>query len=169
MKVTQTVSRDQLVTRLLKKVKAKISGNPKCHKQDCWIKLKNNQFADSLNELQEIEKKYNCKTPCCFAGHIVYEANFNYKQLLKDIDDNNSIEETAKEIIGKFSNHFWSYITSGDFGKKLGKTKQTELYIKLLDLIIQGRSERYIAAYLLEFFNKQMEQCQISNLQNSLL
>lgn len=140
---------------MLTKVKNKLINNPKSHQQDIWIDIKN-KWIDNVCDLKESNSKYNCKTPCCFAGHIVYESNFHFKDLMKGIDNDLSIENAAQEIVGKFSDDFWRYITRGDFGINAGKSKQTKLYIKLLDLIIKGRSENYIKTHLLEFFPNEL-------------
>lgn len=152
---------------MLTKVKNKLIKYPKSHDQGVWIDIKN-KWIDGVCDLKACKSKYNCKTPCCFAGHIVYESTFHFKDLMKGINNDLSIENAAQEIIGKFSDDFWSYITRGDFGINAGKSKQTKLYIKLLDLIIRGRSENYIKAHLLEFFPNELFSRDKANLKSRI-
>lgn len=151
-----TTQREQLIKKMLTKVKKKLSLNPKTHKQNVWIQIPKEPYIDTVCDLKSAKSKYNCTTPCCFAGHIVYESTFNFKALMENVVDGDSIEEAAAKIISTLSDSFWRYITAGEFGKRAGKARQTKLYIKLLDLMIQGRSERYIKAHLLEFFPKEL-------------
>ena len=163
-----TTQREQLVKKLLTKVKKKISQNPKAHKQDIWIQIPKEPYIDTVCDLKSANSKYNCTTPCCFAGHIVYESTFNFKALMENVVDGDSIEEAAAKIISTLSDSFWRYITRGDFGMCAGKSKQTKLYIKLLDLIIKGRSEDYIKAHLLEFFPNELFSRDKANLKSRI-
>lgn len=163
----QISKHDILVKKMLTKVKNKLIKYPKSHNQGVWIRIKNH-WIDNVCDLKESNSKYNCETPCCFAGHIVYESTFSFKDLMKDVDDNLSIEIAAQEIVGKFSDNFWNYITRSDFGGASGTHKQTKLYIKLLDLIIRGRSENYIKAHLLEFFPNELFSRDKANLKSRI-
>ena len=157
--------RKEQVTKLLKKVRDKIKNEPKVHKQWEWIRTQKEGGIGSVCTLNKL-KKYDCKTPCCFAGHIAYEARFHFPALYKSssLNQGDGIELVAKKIVKGYSDRLWSELTAGDFGGVDGKKGQVNVYVDILDLMAKKRSDRYIINHLLEFHLDSLSNEHIENL-----
>lgn len=134
--------------QLFKAIHDKIKKNRATHDQSEWI---DGQSCD----IRKIEGKYDCKTPCCFAGHIAYEANFNFKPLLK-LTNKSIVDDVAMDISG-IDPDLFRMLVQATFGKQQNAIKQTDLYLNILKWYSEGMTDNCVVVLLLELHTDDLE------------